>query len=69
MESSDGKKVILTVKAADHAPRLRMAGQRTRNGTFTEPKQEYATFEDAAYVMRIVEACLKSDKEDCWVNL
>lgn len=48
---------------------MRLFYQAVRNGTFTEPKQEYATFEDAAYVMRIVEACLKSDKEDCWVNL
>ncbi len=32
-------------------------------------KQEYATFREATYIMRIVEACLKSDKENKWMTV
>lgn len=32
-------------------------------------KQEYATFREATYIMRIVEACLKSDEENKWMTV
>lgn len=38
-------------------------------GQWKKEKQEYATFRDATYIMRIVEACLKSDKEDKWMTV
>lgn len=40
-----------------------------RNNTYTNEKQPYATFDEAWYVMKIVEACLESNKEDKWISI
>lgn len=40
-----------------------------KNGTANEEKQEYATFRDAAYIMKIVDACLRSNEEDKWIEV
>lgn len=40
-----------------------------KNNTYDNEKQPYATFDEAWYVMKIVEACLESDKEDKWISI
>lgn len=40
-----------------------------RNNTFNQEKQGYVTFEDAHYVMKIVEACLKSNQTKDWITI
>lgn len=40
-----------------------------RNNTYNNEKQPYATFDEAWYVMKIVEACLQSNKEDKWISV
>lgn len=37
--------------------------------SYQADKQEYATFADAAYIMKIVEACLESNKRNNWVEI
>lgn len=38
-----------------------------REGTQEEAHKEYATFADAAYIMKLIEACLESDRTGAWV--
>lgn len=40
-----------------------------KNGTAGKQMQEYATFEDATYIMKIVDACLESNAQDRWVDV
>lgn len=40
-----------------------------REGTFDRPEQTYATFQDAHEVMRAVDACLVSNRENRWVSV
>lgn len=40
--------------------------QSIEDGTFWETKQKYPTFRDAAYVIKIVEACMKSNISGRW---
>lgn len=40
-----------------------------RNGTACDERQEYATFADARDIMKLVDACLESDKKEGWVSL
>lgn len=40
-----------------------------KDGSYLNEKQEYATFKDAAYIMKIVDACLKSSEEEKWVEV
>ncbi len=39
------------------------------NGTACDERQEYATFADARDIMKLVDACLESDKKEGWVSL
>lgn len=43
--------------------------QSVRDGTFAEARQDYPTFGEAVYVMKIVEACIKSDEIGQWVRV
>lgn len=43
--------------------------QSIREGTFTNAEQKYPTFREAAYVMKIVDACLRSDALGRWVKV
>lgn len=40
-----------------------------KNGTYKNEKQEYATFQDAAYIMKVVDACMRSSEENKWINV
>ena len=40
-----------------------------RNGSFHNPVQSYATFEDGYAIMKLVDACLESDRRDAWVKI
>lgn len=40
-----------------------------RNERFLAPQQTYATFKDAGYIMKIVDACLKSNAGGTWVDV
>lgn len=40
-----------------------------KNGTALEQKQEYATFASATDIMKLVDACLESDRKGVWVTL
>ena len=40
-----------------------------REGTQAEEDKEYATFADAAYIMKLIEACLESDRTGEWVTV
>lgn len=40
-----------------------------RAGTYAAPAQSYATFHSAAHIMRIVDACLESNKTQAWVDV
>ncbi|MDO4321394.1 MAG: Gfo/Idh/MocA family oxidoreductase [Lachnospiraceae bacterium] len=48
---------------------IRLFYNAIQNDTYQQPDQEYATFEDAAYIMKIVEACLKSNQLNRWVSV
>lgn len=40
-----------------------------RSKAFKEEKQTYATFREGHYIVRLVEACIESDKRNGWVDL
>lgn len=40
-----------------------------QKNTYMEEKQEYATFSEATYIMKLVEACLESNQKDRWVHV
>ena len=40
-----------------------------RNETYMEANQSYATFQDGHEIVKIVEACCKSNKEDRWIDV
>ena len=40
-----------------------------RNQTYLNEEQGYTTFDSAHYIMKIVEACLKSSKNEKWVDV
>lgn len=40
-----------------------------REGSCGEERKEYATFADASYIMKLIEACLESDKTGKWVAI
>lgn len=40
-----------------------------RNNSYMDKTQGYATFEDAHYIMKIVEACIKSSKTKTWIDI
>lgn len=48
---------------------IRLFYDAVKKGTYDNPKQEYATFADAAYIMRIVDACLESSNKNVWVTV
>jgi predicted dehydrogenase len=39
------------------------------NNSFGEDRQTYATFKDAAYIMRIVDACMESSRLNQWISI
>lgn len=39
------------------------------NNTYTNEKQTYSTFANATYIMKIVEACMKSSENKEWVDI
>jgi len=38
-------------------------------GTYQAPGQTYATFQDGLEIMKIVDACMESNRTDCWVTV
>lgn len=40
-----------------------------REGSCDEEHKEYATFADASYIMKLIEACLESDKTGKWITI
>ncbi len=40
-----------------------------KNGSFLEEKQGYATFSEGHYIMKLVEACLASNKSKTWIDI
>lgn len=43
--------------------------QSVLSKTFLNGQQNYSTFRDALYIMKIVNACLKSNKNNTWVSI
>jgi len=48
---------------------IRLFYDSIHNNMYQEALQEYATFEDAAYIMKIVDACLRSNRLNEWVEV
>lgn len=48
---------------------FRLFYDAVKKGTYKNEKQEFATIADASYIMKIVEACLKSNECNSWVDV
>lgn len=52
-----------------HTNGIRMFYQSIFDATYTNQQQPYSTFEDATYIMKIIEACMISSDEKRWVEI
>lgn len=48
---------------------FRLFYDAVKKGTYKNGEQEFATIADATYIMKIVEACLKSNETNSWVDI
>lgn len=52
-----------------HTNGIRMFYKSLLNSSYKNETQPYSTFEDATYIMKIVEACMLSSNEKRWVEI
>lgn len=48
---------------------FRLFYEAVQNNTYINETQEYATFPEAVYIMKVVAACLKSNQSSTWVKV